>query len=223
MPWLDRIRRARLLTLGIVLAAAATCGAEPESKDAAATTGDCVIVDYKSSTGGTYTWYYCPSSRIFVKAEERRITDFDTGIETRVSNEDRKVRTLPLRVPQEARRADLRRRESASIAPTGKTDTIAGVRAVEYLFRFTYGGRSTESRSWFAADVPVPGRDKALATDADTELAPQRPSGVLLRAENAEATSVRRGTPPASVLAIPADYEKLRWSDEKRAFVADGK
>src|SRR5512147_1429189 len=67
-------------------------------------TGSCVIVDYTPKTGDAYTWYYCPSSRVFIRPGQRSITNFDTGMETQVTDADRKVRTLPISVQHEQRR-----------------------------------------------------------------------------------------------------------------------
>ena len=224
MPPLDPSRSARLLAIGLLFAVVVNCPAETKGKrvEGGRNASDCVIVEYKNSKGGAYTWYYCPSSRIFVQPNERWITNFDTGIETRVLDKDRKVQKLPISVKQEWRRPELARRKSVSITPTGKTDVIAGVAAREYLFQFTYDAQQVEVGQWFATDMPVPGRDKAIASDIDTDLAPRIPPGIFLRSDGREATSVRRGTPPETVLQIPADYQKVHWSAEKNGWEADG-
>jgi len=212
-----------LLVSAFALAATRVTAAEKAAPPAGGVpgSGSCVIVEYtvKSADPGSYTWYYCPSSRVFVRPDQRWITDFDTGIETRVMDKERKVRTLPISVKQEQRRADIDRRSALSMTATGKTEVIAGVTAEEYLVKFTYDGRPTELRQWFAKGLPTPGRDKSAASDIDKEMARVVPPGVLLRTDDREATSVRKGEPPAAALAIPADYEKQQWSAEKKGWV----
>jgi len=201
--------------------AAATEGAAPPSTGALGD-GSCVIIDYTSKGGKAYTWYYCPSLRIFVRADQRWITNFDTGIETRVMVTDRKVRTLPLSVKYEQRRTETARQSAPFFEATGKTEVIAGVTAEEYLVKLTIDGQPREVRQWLAKDLPTPGRDKALASDPDKETALKAPRGAFLRDDERQATSVRKGEPPESVLAIPADYAKQHWSKEKNDWV-DGK
>jgi len=192
--------------------------AAPPSNDASRT-GSCVIVDYTPKKGDGYTWYYCPSSRIFIRPGHRWITNFDTGMEMRVMDADRKVRTLPISVQHEQRRTETGQQSAPSFTTTGKTDVIAGITAEEYLVTVTVGGTPRAIRQWFAKDLPTPGREKAMAAAPDKDATRNNPSGVFLRDDDREATSVRKGEPPASVLAIPADYAKQHWSTEKKGWV----
>jgi hypothetical protein len=219
-----RHRDTTRLLLVSAFALAATRAAAAENKTAppangAPGAGSCVIVDYTVKVGDGYTWYYCPSSRVLVRPGQRWITNFDTGIETRVMENDRKVRTLPLSVKQEQRRAETARQSAPSFTATGKTDVIAGVTAEEYLVKLTLDGQPREIHQWLAKDLPTPGRDKSIAWDPDKEASRNTPPGVFLRADDRDATSVRKGEPPASVLAIPADYQKQHWSTEKNGWV----
>jgi hypothetical protein len=215
----------RLLLLSAFALAAATRAVATETAAPPSTgvqgDGSCVIVEYSSVKpgGAGYTWYYCPSMRVYVRPGQRWITNFDTGIETRVLEMDRKVRTLPLSVKYEQRRAENARQSGLSFAATGKTEVIAGVPAEEYLVKLTFDGKPREVRQWVAKELPTPGRDKALASDPDKETALKAPGGVFLRGPDAQATSVRKGEPPESVLAIPADYAKQHWSKEKDDWV----
>jgi hypothetical protein len=212
----------RFVVLGIVALAATRAPAvdksAPPSADAPGT-GSCVIVDYTPKTGDAYTWYYCPSSRIFIRPGHRWITNLDAGTETRVMEADRKVRTLPISVQHEQRRAETGQQSAPSFASTGKTDVIAGIAAEEYLVTVTMGGATREIHQWFAKDLPTPGREKAIAAAPDKDAIRNNPAGVFLRDDNREATSVRKGDPPASLLAIPADYAKEHWSTEKNGWV----
>ena len=214
---------APLLFLVIALASAATPAAATETaaQPSTAATGDgsCVIVEYTSKAGPAYTWYYCPSLRVFVRSDQRWITNFDAGVETRVMDKDRKVRTLPLSVKYEQRRVETSRQSAPSFEATGKTEVIAGITAEEYLVKLTLDGQPREVRQWIAKDLPTPGRDKALAADPDKETALKAPRGVFLRDDDRQATSVRKGEPPDSVLAIPADYAKQHWSKDKNDWV----
>ncbi len=199
--------------------ASATDNATPPS-DATLGAGSCVIVEYQVKSGDPgYTWYYCPSSRVFIRPGQRWITNFDTGIETRVVDQDRKVQTLPLSAKREQQRAEMARRSAPSFTATGKTDVIAGVTADEYLLQLTYDGAPMEIHQWYAKDLPTPGREKSAAAELDKELPSNTPPGVFLRPNDREATSVHKGEPPASVLAIPADYQKQHWSTEKKDWV----
>jgi hypothetical protein len=217
---------APLLLLLSVVALATTRAAATESAAPPATSvpgeGSCIIVDYSPKVGAGYTWYYCPSSRVFVRPGQRWITNLDTGIETRVIEKDQKVRTLTLSEKYEQRRGEIARQSAPSFEPTGKTDVIAGVAAEEYLVKLTIDGQPMEVRQWIAKDLPPPGRDKVLASDPDKEKALKAPPGIFLRGDDRWATSVRKGEPPESVLAIPADYAKQHWSKEKNDWV-DGK
>jgi hypothetical protein len=210
-----------LLASAFALAAIRAAAAEKPAPagDGAPVAGSCLIVDYAVKNGDGYTWYYCPTYRVFVRPGQRWITNFDTGIETRILEKDRKVRTLPISVKQEQRRAETANQSAPSFTATGKTEVIAGVPAEEYLVALTLGGNPREFRQWMAKDLPTPGRDKALASDPDRETALKAPRGVFLRDEERHATSVRKGEPPASVLAIPADYAKQHWSKEKDDWV----
>ena len=212
-----------LLLLVIAFASAATpvAATEPAAPPSAGAPGDgsCVIVDYTAKVGPAYTWYYCPSLRVFVRDDQRWITNFDTGVETRVMDKDRKVRTLPLSVKYEQRRVETSRQSAPSFEATGKTEIIAGITAEEYLVKLTLDEKPREVRQWIAKDLPTPGRDKALASDPDKETALKAPRGVFLRDDTREAKSVRKGEPPESVLAIPADYAKQHWSKDKNDWV----
>jgi hypothetical protein len=212
----------RFIVVGIFALAAtrapAVEKAGPPSEDASGT-GSCVIVDYTPKTGEAYTWYYCPSSRIFIRPGHRWITNFDTGTETRVMEADRKVRTLPISVQHEQRRTATGQQSAPSFATTGKTEVIAGIAAEEYLVTVTIGGTPREIHQWFAKDLPTPGREKAMAAAPDQYAIRNNPAGVFLRDDDREATSVRKGDPPASLLAIPADYAKEHWSTEKNGWV----
>jgi hypothetical protein len=198
--------------------AAAVEQAAPSSK-AAPAAGSCVIVDYAPKRGDGYTWYYCPSSRVFIRPGQRWLTNLDTGVETRVLEQERKVRTLPLSVKQEQQRAATGQASAPSFKATGKTDVIAGVTAEEYLVKVTLGGQPKELHQWFAKDLRTPGQDKSIAWNIDKATPRNVPPGVFLRDDDREATSVRKGEPPASALAIPADYEKQHWSKEKDGWV----
>ena len=182
-------------------------------------TGSCVIVDYTPKTGDAYTWYYCPSSRVFIRPGQRSITNFDTGMETQVTDADRKVRTLPISVQHEQRRTAAGQHSAPSFTTTGKTAVISGIAAEEYLVTVTVSGAPREIRQWFAKDLPTPGREKAMAAAPDKYAIRNNPPGVFLRDDDREATSVRKGEPPASILAIPADYQKQHWSKEKNGWV----
>jgi len=182
-------------------------------------TGSCLIVEYKPQTGDPYTWYYCPSSRVFISPGDRRITNFDSGIETQVMDADRKVRTMPISVRHERRRTETGQQNAPSFTATGKTEVIAGIEAEEYLVKVKVSGMTREVRQWFAKDLPTPGREKAMAAAPDKDAARNNPPGVFLRDADREATNVRKGEPPASVLAIPADYTKQHWSAEKKDWV----
>jgi hypothetical protein len=210
-----------LTVIAFASSAATTENPAPPSNDVAGS-GSCVIVEYTAKAAPGYTWYYCPEMRVFVRQDQRWITNFDTGIETRVIDKDRKVRTLPLSVKYEQRRAETAKQSAPSFEATGKTEVIAGVTAEEYLVKLTLDGKPREVHQWIAKDLPVPGRDKALASDPDKETALKAPRGVFLRDDDRQATSVRKGEPPESVLAIPADYAKQHWSKEKKDWV-DGK
>jgi hypothetical protein len=210
-----------ILVSTFVLAAARAPAVEkaaPPSKDGSGT-GSCVIVDYTPKTGEAYTWYYCPSSRIFIRPGHRWITNFDTGMETRVMDADRKVRTLPISVQHEQRRTETGQQSAPTFAATGKTEDIAGIPAEEYRVIVNVGGTPREIRQWFAKDLPTPGREKAMAAAPDKYAIRNNPAGVFLRDDDRAATSVRKGEPPASVLAIPADYTKEHWSTEKNGWV----
>jgi len=211
-----------LLVSALALAAtpaSATEGAAPPVTTDTLGTGSCLIVDYSVKTGDGYTWYYCPSSRVFVRPGQRWITDFDSGIETRVLDQEKKVRTIPLSVKLEQRRAEVARQSATSFEATGKTEVIAGVPAEEYLVKVTIEGQPSEVRQWVAKDLPTPGRDRVLAMDPDKDTASKAPQGAFLRDDARQATSVRKGEPPASILAIPADYAKQHWSTETKAWV----
>ena len=182
-------------------------------------TSSCLIVEYKPQTGDPYTWYYCPSSRVFISPGDRRITNFDSGIETQVMDADRKVRTMPISVQHERRRTETGQQNAPSFTATGKTEVIAGIEAEEYLVKVKVSGMTREVRQWFAKDLPTPGREKAMAAAPDKDAARNNPPGVFLRDADREATNVRKGEPPASVLAIPADYTKQHWSAEKKDWV----
>ena len=206
------------LALAAIPAAATESAAPPPAKDALGT-GSCVIVDYTVKSGDGYTWYYCPSSRVFVRPGQRWITNFDTGVETRVLDQEKKVRTLPISVKQEQRRTENANQSAPTFEATGKTEVIAGITAEEYLVKLTLYDKPREVRQWIAKDLQTPGRDKALASDPDKETALKAPKGVFLRDDDRQATSVRKGEPPASVLEIPADYAKQHWSKEKNDWV----
>src|SRR5262249_6864126 len=81
--------------------------------------GSCLIVDYTPKRGDGYTWYYCPSSRVFVRPGQRWLIDLDKGVETRVLEEERKVRALPLSVKQEQQRAQTGQQSPPSFSSTG--------------------------------------------------------------------------------------------------------
>jgi len=217
-----RHRPLRYIVVGIFALAAtrapAVEKAAPPSENALGT-GSCVIVDYTPKTGDAYTWYYCPSSRIFIRPGQRWITNFDTGTETRVMEADRKVRTLPISVQHQQRRAETGQHNAPSFATTGKTEVIAGIAAEEYLVTVTMGGTPREIHQWFAKDLPTPGREKAMAAAPDKYAIRNNPAGVFLRDDDREATRVRKGDPLASVLAVPADYAKQHWSTEKNGWV----
>jgi hypothetical protein len=219
---MGHLSHLRFIVVGsLVLAATRTPAVEkaaPPGKDASGT-GSCVIVEYKSKTGDPYTWYYCPSSRVFIRPGQRWITNLDTGMETRVMDADRQVRTSAISVQHEQRRTDTGQQGPPSFTTTGRTDVIAGITAKEYLVKVTVSGRPREIRQWFAKDLPTPGRKKAMAAAPDKDKARNNPSGVFLRDDDREATSVRKGEPPASILAIPADYTKQHWSAEKKGWV----
>jgi hypothetical protein len=210
-----------LLVSAFALAATPALAVEkpaPSSKDGSGA-GSCVIVDYAPKMGVAYTWYYCPSSRIFIRPGQRWITNFDTGMETRVIDADRKVRTLPISVQHEQRRAETGQKSAPTFKPTGNTEEIAGITAEEYQVIVNVGGDPKEIHQWFAKDLPTPGREKAMAAAPDKTAIRNNPSGVFLRDDDRTATSVRKGEPPASVLAIPTDYAKQHWSTEKNGWV----
>jgi hypothetical protein len=215
----------RFIVVGIFALAAmratAIEKAAPPGNDVSGT-GSCVIVDYTPKTGDAYTWYYCPSSRVFIQPGHRSITNFDTGMVTQVMDADRKVRTLPISVQHEQRRTETGQQSAPSFTTTGKTDVIAGIAAEEYLVTVRVAGAPREIRQWFAKDLPTPGREKAMAAAPDKDATRNNPPGVFLRDEDREATSVRKGEPAASILAIPADYQKQHWSKKKNGWV-DGK
>ena len=96
-----------LLVSAFAVAASRAAAVEPApAGDGAPVAGSCLIVDYSVKAGDGYTWYYCPSFRVFVRPGQRWITNFDTGIETRVLEKDRKVRPMPISVKREQRRAE---------------------------------------------------------------------------------------------------------------------
>ena len=192
--------------------------AAPPGNDVSGT-GSCVIVDYTPKTGDAYTWYYCPSSRVFIRPGHRSITNFDTGMETQVVDADRKVRTLPISVQHAQRRTESGQQSAPSFTTTGKTAVIAGITAEEYLVTVSVAGAPRQIHQWFAKDLPTPGREKAMAAAPDKYAIRNNPTGVFLRDDDREATSVRKGEPPASSLAIPADYQKQHWSTEKNGWV----
>ena len=198
--------------------AAATENPAPPSNDVAGS-GSCVIVEYTAKAAPGYTWYYCPEMRVFVRQDQRWITNFDTGTETRVMEADRKVRTLPISVQHQQRRAETGQHNAPSFATTGKTEVIAGIAAEEYLVTVTMGGTPREIHQWFAKDLPTPGREKAMAAAPDKYAIRNNPAGVFLRDDDREATRIRKGDPSASVLAVPADYAKQHWSTEKNGWV----
>jgi hypothetical protein len=181
--------------------------------------GSCLIVDYTPKHDAGYTWYYCPSSRVFIRPGQRWVTNLDNGVETRVLEQERKVRTLPLSVKQEQQRTATGQDSAPSFTATGKTDVVAGVTAEEYIVKVNFGGQPREVHQWFAKDLRAPGQDKAMAWAIDKDTTRKVPPGVFLRDDDRDATSIRKGEPPAAVLAIPADYEKQHWSKEKNGWV----
>jgi hypothetical protein len=220
-----RLDASRLLVVSVFALAATRAGAIEKAappSNGVPGAGSCLIVDYAPKPGDPYTWYYCPSSRVFVRPGQRWIMNLDTGVETRVLEQERKVRTLPLGVKQAQQRATTGQDSAPSFTATGKTDVIAGVTAEEYLVKLTFGGQPREAHQWFAKDLRTPGQDKAMSWNIDKEKARNVPRGVFLRDDDREATSVRKGEPPKAVLAIPADYAKQRWSKWKDGWV-DGK
>ena len=218
-----RVTSKLLLACAFALAATRAAAAENATPpgDGVPGTGSCLIVDYTPKAGDGYTWFYCPSSRVFVAPGQRWIMNLDTGVETRVLEQERKVRTLPLGVKQAQHRANTGQDSAPTFKATGKTDVIAGVTAEEYVVEFVFGGMPREMRQWFAKDLRTPGQDKAMKWTVD-KTKRDVPPGLFLRDDDRQATSVRKGEPSAELLAIPAKYRKQRWSTKKNDWV-DGK